>query len=123
MKIYRLNDKNNNNKKLLKELNVQGAGVSIMSKKMQLYIFQIKDMPTPALNILKQDALSIGAELAVPSGVITCVNTLRKKIVVFGFNTFVKKPFLKASTMGIFIFPVLDNLCSVSAFPFFVFTS
>jgi len=71
LKIYRLSDKNNN-KKLLKELNVQGAGVSIMSKKMQLYIFQIKDMSTPALNILKQDALSIGAELAVPSGVITC---------------------------------------------------
>ena len=71
MKIYRLSDKNSN-KKLLKELNVQGAGVSIMAKKMQLYFFKITDISPFALNILKQDALSIGAELAVPSGVIKC---------------------------------------------------
>ena len=39
---------------------------------MELLYFQIKDLKTPAVNILKQDALSIGAELATPSGVITC---------------------------------------------------
>jgi dihydropteroate synthase len=43
-----------------------------MAKKMELLYFFIKDLQTPAVNILKQDALSIGAELAVPSGVITC---------------------------------------------------
>jgi dihydropteroate synthase len=37
---------------------------------MELLTFFIKDLKTPAVNILKQDALSIGAELAVPSGVI-----------------------------------------------------
>jgi dihydropteroate synthase len=43
-----------------------------MVKKMELFYFFIKALRTPAVNILKQDALSIGAELAVPSGVITC---------------------------------------------------
>ena len=59
-------------KKFLRDLGVQGGGVSIMSDKMELLEFFIKDLRTPAINILKQDALSIGAELAVPSGAITC---------------------------------------------------
>jgi len=70
MNIYHLGKINNN--KALKELGVQGGGVSIISKKMDLHIFQLKNIKTPALNILKQDVLSIGGELAVPSGVITC---------------------------------------------------
>ena len=73
MNIYKIDIKNP--KQFLKNLNVQGAGVSIMSKKMELLTFVIKDLPTPAINILKQDALSIGAELAVPSGVIICEQT------------------------------------------------
>jgi dihydropteroate synthase len=73
MNIYRVETLNH--QKCLQELGVEGAGVKIMSKKMQLYYFKIKDMRTPALNILKQDALSIGAEVAVPSGVITCENS------------------------------------------------
>ncbi|SHO81489.1 Alternative dihydrofolate reductase 2 / Dihydropteroate synthase [hydrothermal vent metagenome] len=71
MQIYRLGNISNN-RELLQNLGVQGGGVSIISKKMDLHIFQLKNIKTPALNILKQDALSIGAELAVPSGVITC---------------------------------------------------
>ena len=71
MQIYQLGNIKNK-KQFLKNLNVEGGGVSIMSKKMELLYFFIKDLRTPAANILKQDALSIGAELAVPSGVITC---------------------------------------------------
>jgi len=71
MQIYRLGDIHDK-KATLKELGVQSGGISIISSKMQLYYFYIKELPTPAANILKQDALSIGAELAVPSGVITC---------------------------------------------------
>jgi len=71
MKIYQLTNIKNK-KEFLKNLNVQGGGVSIMAKKMELFYFFIKDLKTPAVNILKQDALSIGAELAVPSGVIIC---------------------------------------------------
>ena len=71
MNIYKI-AKPNDVKQYLKRIGVQGGGVSIISKKMDLYYFVIKDISAPAANILKQDALSIGAELAVPEGVITC---------------------------------------------------
>lgn len=61
-------------KAVLKTLGVESGGVSIMAKKMELLYFFIKDLKTPAANILKQDALSIGADLAVPGGVILCEN-------------------------------------------------
>ena len=73
MYIYRLGsiaDK----RQALKALGVESGGVGIMAKKMELMYFFIKDLKTPAANILKQDALSIGAELAVPGGVILCEN-------------------------------------------------
>ncbi len=70
MDIYQLGSIKDS-KKFLKNLKVHGAGVTIMAKKMELLYFYIKDLKTPAINILKQDALSIGADLAVPSGVIT----------------------------------------------------
>jgi len=59
-------------KKALKTLGVESGGVGIMAKKMELMYFYIKDLRCPAANILKQDALSIGADLAVPGGVILC---------------------------------------------------
>lgn len=59
-------------KAALKALGVESGGVSIMGKKMETLSFFIKDLKTPAANILKQDALSIGADLAVPGGVILC---------------------------------------------------
>jgi len=71
MDIYQI-ENIKDKKEFLKKLNVHGGGVSIMAKKMELLYFFIKDLKTPAANILKQDALSIGAELATPSGVITC---------------------------------------------------
>ncbi|KIM13222.1 MAG: dihydropteroate synthase [Sulfurovum sp. FS08-3] len=73
MNIYRVGTLQS--KKYLTELGVEGAGINIMSKKMELYFFKINDMRTPALTILKQDALSIGAEVAVPSGVVTHENS------------------------------------------------
>ena len=71
MKIYQIEPPKNKTQ-FLKNLQVHGGGVSIMAKKMELLTFYIKDLKTPAVNILKQDALSIGAELATPSGVIIC---------------------------------------------------
>ncbi len=71
MQLYRLGDLSNT-RALLKQLGVESGGIAIMSKKMELLCFYIKALRTPAANILKQDALSIGAELAVPGGVITC---------------------------------------------------
>ena len=71
MQLYRLGDLSDT-KAVLKKLGVESGGIAIMSRKMELLCFYIKDLRTPAANILKQDALSIGAELAVPGGVITC---------------------------------------------------
>lgn len=71
MELYKLGQISNK-KQALKALGVHGGGLNILSQKMELFHFYIKDLPTPAVNILKQDALSIGADLAVPSGVILC---------------------------------------------------
>ncbi len=71
MKIYRLGTVSER-EKLLKELGVQSGGIRIMARKMETLWIMIRDLRTPAANILKQDALSVGADLAVPSGVITC---------------------------------------------------
>ncbi len=73
MYIYKLGNITDK-KSLLKRLGVESGGVDIISNKMELMFFFIKDLRTPAVNILKQDALSVGAELAVPSGVIVCQN-------------------------------------------------
>lgn len=71
MQLYNMG-KVENKLKVLQELGVDSGGISIMSSKMELFWIYIKELRTPAVNILKQDALSIGAELAVPSGVIIC---------------------------------------------------
>ena len=71
MRVYRLNS-DVDLEKLFDKLGVDKAGSKIMSKKRCEYIFYIKDILSSGANILKQDALSIGAELAVPSGVVSC---------------------------------------------------
>ncbi len=57
-------------KNILKELGVDGGGVSILASKMKHHNIYIKDLHVGAANILKQDALSIGADLAVPRGTV-----------------------------------------------------
>ena len=81
MNIYQLGTISNK-KEALKTLGVESGGISIMAKKMELFYFFIKDLKTPAANILKQDALSIGADLAVPGGVITCEKPLYDCILI-----------------------------------------
>jgi len=60
----------NDTKKIYENLGCDSGGISILSKKSKLHTLYIKDLHVGAANILKQDALSIGADLAVPSGVI-----------------------------------------------------
>ena len=60
----------NDAKKVFKELGCDVGGINILSKKTKLNTIYIKNMHVGAANILKQDALSIGADLAVPNGVI-----------------------------------------------------
>ena len=71
MQIYKLNN-DIDLANLMHKLNVDKPGIEIMKKKHSIYIFYIKNISCGAANILKQDALSIGAELAVPIGVPNC---------------------------------------------------
>jgi dihydropteroate synthase len=57
-------------KTYLKKLGVDGGGVKILSSKAKNHIIYIKDLHVGGANILKQDALSIGADLAVPKGTV-----------------------------------------------------
>jgi len=73
VKVYKLS-KDTDIKSVMQKIGVDKPGIEIMSKKKSEYIFYIKDITCGAANILKQDALSIGAELAVPMGVPNCKN-------------------------------------------------
>ena len=65
-----------NLKNTLRELGVDGGGVSILNDKGLLHLIAIKNLHVGAANILKQDALSIGADLAVPKGTVTASTPL-----------------------------------------------
>ncbi len=62
-----------NLKAALQELNVDAGGVSILRDKGKIHLIRIIDLHVGAANILKQDALSIGADLAVPRGTVTAL--------------------------------------------------
>lgn len=68
MKTYKISL--NDSKNFFENLGCDSGGISILSKKSKLHTLYIKDLHVGAANILKQDALSIGADLAVPNGVI-----------------------------------------------------
>ena len=59
-------------KEALKTIGVDKGGLNILASKMQYHLIKIEQLHVAAANILKQDALSIGADLAVPKGVVTC---------------------------------------------------
>lgn len=69
MKIRRLSN-DIEIKKYIKALDVDRGGVAILAAKHRHYLVEIEDLHVGAANILKQDALSVGADLAVPKGTI-----------------------------------------------------
>ena len=71
MRIHRL-DTPWDAKEALSRLGCDKGGVAIMADKMETHLFMIRGISPGAANILKQDALAVGAELAVPVGVVTC---------------------------------------------------
>jgi len=75
LKVYKLNC-DINLSKLLHKIGVDKPGIEIMEKKKSEFIFYIQNITCGAANILKQDALSIGAEVAVPRGVPNCQNKI-----------------------------------------------
>lgn len=70
MQIEKLSN-NIDAKKYLKELGVDSGGIDILASKMKYHLVYIRDLHVGAANILKQDSLSIGADLAVPRGTVT----------------------------------------------------
>ncbi len=56
----------------LKRLGCDRGGAGIMAKKMDTMLFVIRDIGAGAANILKQDAISVGADLALPKGAVCC---------------------------------------------------
>lgn len=68
MKFYKINTKNPED--LYKNIGCEISGAKILASKSHVNTLYIKDLHTGAANILKQDALSIGADLAVPRGTI-----------------------------------------------------
>lgn len=69
MKIYKVNQ-DTKFSEICEVIKPQKIGEAFMSKKANLNFFFIKDIKAPAANILKQDALSIGAELVCDDSVI-----------------------------------------------------
>lgn len=55
----------------IKSIGADSMGQKIMGKKAQMLGFEIKDLGFEAMNILKQEALSVGAECATPKECIT----------------------------------------------------
>ena len=71
MTFYKIDNTNKIElKNLFLKLGSDKTGSTIMSKKVNSHLLYIKNMHIGAANILKQDALSIGADLAVPMGTI-----------------------------------------------------
>lgn len=69
MHLEKLNS-NTNIVKVLENLDVDAGGINILSAKSQMHLILVKDLHVGAANILKQDALSVGADLAVPRGTV-----------------------------------------------------
>jgi dihydropteroate synthase len=56
----------------LDALGCDPGGSAIMAQKGRVRLFRVTGLKPAAANILKQDALAVGADLAVPRGVIDC---------------------------------------------------
>ncbi len=71
LKIKLLNNKSDF-ERLAKKIGVSSGGIKIIKNKSKLYYFYIDSLKTPACNILKQDLLSIGADVSVSENTINC---------------------------------------------------
>jgi len=81
MKLYAL-DSTTNLKAWMQNIGVTPEGQAVLLSKAHLNLIYIQALKAPAANILKQDALSIGADLAVPKETITCKNPLVDAILI-----------------------------------------
>lgn len=54
----------------LKNLHCDSMGYQILRNKSKVFCFLIQSLKTPAANILKQEALAVGADFALPKDAI-----------------------------------------------------
>lgn len=69
MRVTQLNS-STNIKQLLTQIGVDDGGIKILSSKAKLYVIKISNLHVGGANILKQDALSVGCDVAVPRGTV-----------------------------------------------------
>ena len=75
MKIIKLSNRLDK-EKIFEKIGSTKEGNRILKDKMELNFLYLKDIKNPAALILKQDALSIGADLVVHKDTILCKNNL-----------------------------------------------
>ena len=80
MEFYKINSTNHLRDFI--DIGCDEIGAKIMAKKAKLHMLYIKNIHFAAANILKQDALSIGAELVVPQGTIIGQNKYVNAILI-----------------------------------------
>jgi len=81
MRIMKLSQ-DSEKEELLERIGSTKLGNKIMLDKMELFYFYIDSLKTPAGNILKQDALSVGAELVVEKDTILCKNEFTDALLI-----------------------------------------
>ena len=81
MNIYKLNSRTSK-EKLFAKIGSTKEGAKILSSKANINLIYIKDIKAAAANILKQDALSIGADLAVSRDTVTCRDEISDAVLI-----------------------------------------
>ena len=81
MKIIKLSNRVDK-KRIFNQIGSTDEGNKILKDKMELNFFYLKDIKNPATLILKQDALSIGADLVVHKDTILCKNKTSNALLI-----------------------------------------
>lgn len=82
--VYRITS--SNLKLDFEKLGVDRVGSEIMDKKSHDFIFCCKNLSLSAMHILKQEALSVGADLATPKDAILCKKSFYNAILLGSFS-------------------------------------
>ena len=81
MKFYKINNKSDFDQ-ICKVVSPSPAGAKLMREKSEINFIFIDEIKTPAANILKQDALSVGAELVTHNDTILGRESLNKALLM-----------------------------------------
>ena len=81
MKFYKINNKSDFDQ-ICKAVSPSPAGAKLMHEKSEINFIFIDEIKTPAANILKQDALSVGAELVTHNDTIFGRESLNKALLM-----------------------------------------